>query len=162
MGSSGIESLIGIGEPKWMGLENYRDFLSADYFREVVGATLVYSLSTVFQLIIALVAASPPVSATPASPTGRASPTAGVTTASERWAPARPPTHSSLSRYSTWVTSLTWRAVAISRAPCASAVRSPAGAPTNVARSATDSPTAGQSATGVASYTANVLPVRRS
>ena len=46
-----------IGEPKWMGLENYRDFLSATYFREVVWATLIYSLSTLFQLILALVAA---------------------------------------------------------------------------------------------------------
>ncbi len=46
-----------IGEPKWMGLDNYREFLSATYFREVIVATLIYSLSTLFQLSIALVAA---------------------------------------------------------------------------------------------------------
>jgi ABC-type sugar transport system permease subunit len=45
------------GDPKWVGLQNFRDFLTADYFREVISATLVYSLSTLFQLIIALVAA---------------------------------------------------------------------------------------------------------
>jgi ABC-type sugar transport system permease subunit len=46
-----------IGEPKWVGWDNYKDFLSADYFREVIWSTIIYSLSTVFQLIIAMIAA---------------------------------------------------------------------------------------------------------
>jgi ABC-type sugar transport system permease subunit len=46
-----------IGEPKWEGLENYRDFLAADYFWVVIKATIVYSFSTALQLGMALVAA---------------------------------------------------------------------------------------------------------
>ena len=46
-----------IGENKWEGLENYRDFLSADYFWVVIKSTIVYSFSTALQLGIALVAA---------------------------------------------------------------------------------------------------------
>ena len=46
-----------MGEPSWRGLGNYRDFLNADYFWTSIEATLIYSLSTLFQLILALVAA---------------------------------------------------------------------------------------------------------
>src|ERR671918_442748 len=46
-----------MGEPSWRGLENYRDFLTAPYFWTSIEATLIYSLSTLFQLILALVAA---------------------------------------------------------------------------------------------------------
>ena len=46
-----------IGENKWEGLENYRDFLNADYFWVVIKSTVVYSFSTAIQLGIALVAA---------------------------------------------------------------------------------------------------------
>ena len=46
-----------MGEPSWRGLGNYRDFLTADYFWTSIEATLIYSLSTLFQLILALVAA---------------------------------------------------------------------------------------------------------
>lgn len=46
-----------IGEPKWVGLQNYHEFLAADYFGAVMRATLVYSLTTALQLGIALVAA---------------------------------------------------------------------------------------------------------
>tara|TARA_B100001123_G_scaffold438690_1_gene573987 strand:+ start:3962 stop:4840 length:879 start_codon:yes stop_codon:yes gene_type:complete len=45
------------GEPKWEGLENYREFLSADYFWTTLRSTAIYSLSTVVQLGIALIAA---------------------------------------------------------------------------------------------------------
>jgi ABC-type sugar transport system permease subunit len=46
-----------LAEPTWRGLANYRDFLAADYFWTSIEATLIYSLSTAFQLILALVAA---------------------------------------------------------------------------------------------------------
>lgn len=46
-----------IGKPKWEGLDNYRDFLTADYFWIVIWATIVYSFSTAVQLGIALTAA---------------------------------------------------------------------------------------------------------
>ncbi len=46
-----------IGENKWEGLENYRDFLSADYFWVVIKSTIVYSFSTALQLGMALIAA---------------------------------------------------------------------------------------------------------
>lgn len=46
-----------MGEPKWRGLQNYTDFLHADYFWVSIKSTLIYSLSTVFQLILALAAA---------------------------------------------------------------------------------------------------------
>ncbi|MCI0529629.1 MAG: hypothetical protein L0Y56_19475 [Nitrospira sp.] len=45
------------GEPKWVGLQNYRDFLKADYFWTSIRVTAIYSLSTVFQLGVALIAA---------------------------------------------------------------------------------------------------------
>jgi ABC-type sugar transport system permease subunit len=46
-----------MGRPEWRGLGNYADFLSADYFGAAVESTVIYSLSTLFQLAIALVAA---------------------------------------------------------------------------------------------------------
>jgi ABC-type sugar transport system permease subunit len=46
-----------MGQPTWLGLQNYTDFLSAAYFWDSIEATLIYSLSTLFQLAIALVAA---------------------------------------------------------------------------------------------------------
>jgi multiple sugar transport system permease protein len=46
-----------MGEPSWRGLQNYRDFLGAPYFWTSIEATLIYSLSTLFQLIMALIAA---------------------------------------------------------------------------------------------------------
>lgn len=46
-----------LGEPKWKGLQNYRDFMAAEYFWISLKATLIYSLSTLFQLILALTAA---------------------------------------------------------------------------------------------------------
>ncbi|HLT01599.1 MAG TPA: sugar ABC transporter permease [Geminicoccaceae bacterium] len=46
-----------MGEPSWRGLGNYRDFLNASYFWTSIEATLIYSLSTLFQLIVALIAA---------------------------------------------------------------------------------------------------------
>ena len=46
-----------MGEPSWRGLQNYRDFIGADYFWTSIEATLIYSLSTLFQLIVALAAA---------------------------------------------------------------------------------------------------------
>lgn len=46
-----------IGETKWEGLENYRDFLAADYFWVVIKSTIFYSFSTALQLAMALVAA---------------------------------------------------------------------------------------------------------
>ncbi len=46
-----------MGEPKWKGLQNYSAFLTADYFWVSIKATLIYSLSTVFQLVLALLAA---------------------------------------------------------------------------------------------------------
>lgn len=46
-----------MGEPKWKGLDNYISFLSADYFWVSIRVTLIYSLSTLFQLILALAAA---------------------------------------------------------------------------------------------------------
>ncbi len=46
-----------MGEPSWRGLQNYVDFLDADYFWVSIESTLIYSLSTLFQLIVALTAA---------------------------------------------------------------------------------------------------------
>ena len=46
-----------MGEPAWRGLDNYASFMSADYFWTSIKATLVYSLSTLFQLVLALTAA---------------------------------------------------------------------------------------------------------
>lgn len=46
-----------MGVPKWKGLENYRDFINAPYFWTCIEATLIYSLSTLFQLGVALAAA---------------------------------------------------------------------------------------------------------
>ncbi|MGH6944404.1 MAG: carbohydrate ABC transporter permease [Geminicoccaceae bacterium] len=46
-----------MGHPTWRGLGNYRDFVTADYFWTSIEATLIYSLSTLFQLIVALIAA---------------------------------------------------------------------------------------------------------
>ena len=46
-----------MGEPSWRGLKNYSDFLSADYFWTAIESTVIYSLSTFFQLAIALAAA---------------------------------------------------------------------------------------------------------
>jgi ABC-type sugar transport system permease subunit len=46
-----------IGDPKWRGLQNYTDFMAAEYFWTSIEATLIYSLSTLFQLIVAVVAA---------------------------------------------------------------------------------------------------------
>jgi ABC-type sugar transport system permease subunit len=46
-----------MGAPKWKGLQNYVDFLQADYFWVSIEATLIYSLSTLFQLILAIAAA---------------------------------------------------------------------------------------------------------
>ena len=46
-----------IGQNKWEGLENYRDFLTADYFWVVIKSTIVYSFSTALQLGMALIAA---------------------------------------------------------------------------------------------------------
>jgi multiple sugar transport system permease protein len=46
-----------MGEPKWRGLQNYVDFVNADYFWVSIESTLIYSLSTLFQLIVALTAA---------------------------------------------------------------------------------------------------------
>ncbi len=46
-----------IGKPKWVGWQNYRDLLNADYFWPVLRVTLLYSLSTALQLGLALVAA---------------------------------------------------------------------------------------------------------
>ena len=46
-----------MGEPTWRGLANYRDFMAADYFWTSIEATVIYSLSTLFQLILALAAA---------------------------------------------------------------------------------------------------------
>jgi ABC-type sugar transport system permease subunit len=46
-----------IGQPKWVGLQNYQDFLSATYFGVAIRATVIYSLTTVLQLGIALIAA---------------------------------------------------------------------------------------------------------
>lgn len=46
-----------MGEPAWRGLDNYVDFINADYFWVSIEATLIYSLSTLFQLLVALAAA---------------------------------------------------------------------------------------------------------
>ena len=46
-----------MGDPTWLGLRNYTDFLGAAYFWDSIEATLIYSLSTLFQLAVALVAA---------------------------------------------------------------------------------------------------------
>ena len=46
-----------MGEPRWLGLGNYAYFITADYFWDAVLATLIYSLSTLFQLVLALAAA---------------------------------------------------------------------------------------------------------
>lgn len=46
-----------IGESKWRGLQNYTDFMSAEYFWTSIRVTLIYSLSTLFQLVLAVVAA---------------------------------------------------------------------------------------------------------
>jgi ABC-type sugar transport system permease subunit len=46
-----------MGEPAWRGLQNYQDFVTADYFWTSIEVTFIYSLSTLFQLVIALMAA---------------------------------------------------------------------------------------------------------
>lgn len=46
-----------IGKPQWVGLRNYRDFVTARYFWVTIRATLIYSLCTAIQLGLALVAA---------------------------------------------------------------------------------------------------------
>ncbi|MGQ4809780.1 Melibiose/raffinose/stachyose import permease protein MelD [Candidatus Entotheonellaceae bacterium PAL068K] len=46
-----------MGQPKWKGLHNYLAFMTADYFWVSIRATLIYSLSTLFQLLLALLAA---------------------------------------------------------------------------------------------------------
>jgi multiple sugar transport system permease protein len=46
-----------MGQPTWRGLDNYRTFITSDYFWTSIEATLIYSLSTLFQLILALGAA---------------------------------------------------------------------------------------------------------
>ena len=46
-----------MGEPKWRGLDNYTRFLNADYFWDSIHATVIYCLSTLIQLVIALSAA---------------------------------------------------------------------------------------------------------
>ena len=46
-----------LGEAKWRGLQNYTDFVSSDYFWVSIESTLIYSLSTLFQLMMALLAA---------------------------------------------------------------------------------------------------------
>ena len=46
-----------LGEPTWRGLDNYTGFLTADYFWDSIRATLIYSLSTLFQLVVAIAAA---------------------------------------------------------------------------------------------------------
>ena len=46
-----------MGEPSWLGVENYRSFITAEYFWTSINATLIYSLSTLFQLVLALLAA---------------------------------------------------------------------------------------------------------
>lgn len=46
-----------MGEPKWKGLQNYSNFMAAEYFWVSIQSTLIYSLSTLFQLILAIAAA---------------------------------------------------------------------------------------------------------
>ena len=46
-----------MGEPTWRGLGNYVSFVSADYFWVSLEATFIYSLSTLFQLVVAIAAA---------------------------------------------------------------------------------------------------------
>ena len=46
-----------MGQPTWKGLQNYVSFVNADYFWVSIRATIIYSLSTLFQLILALAAA---------------------------------------------------------------------------------------------------------
>lgn len=46
-----------MGQPKWLGLRNYTDFMNAEYFWTSIRVTLIYSLSTLFQLVLALAAA---------------------------------------------------------------------------------------------------------
>lgn len=46
-----------MGEPTWRGLQNFTDYLAADYFWVSIESTLIYSLSTLFQLGLALAAA---------------------------------------------------------------------------------------------------------
>jgi multiple sugar transport system permease protein len=46
-----------MGEPSWVGLDNYQSFFTAAYFWTSIEATLIYSLSTLFQLVLALAAA---------------------------------------------------------------------------------------------------------
>lgn len=46
-----------MGQPTWKGFGNYAAFVSSDYFWVSIRATLIYSLSTVFQLALALLAA---------------------------------------------------------------------------------------------------------
>ena len=46
-----------MGKPQWKGLDNYSNFINADYFWVSIRSTLIYSLSTLFQLILALAAA---------------------------------------------------------------------------------------------------------
>jgi ABC-type sugar transport system permease subunit len=45
------------GEPRFVGLANYVDFATAPYFRTSLEATLIFALSTLFQLVLALAAA---------------------------------------------------------------------------------------------------------
>jgi len=46
-----------MGAPAWRGLDNYQTFFGAAYFWTSIKATLIYSLSTLFQLMLALLAA---------------------------------------------------------------------------------------------------------
>lgn len=46
-----------MGEPAWVGAGNYTAFLTADYFWVALESTVIYSLSTVVQLALALIAA---------------------------------------------------------------------------------------------------------
>lgn len=46
-----------LGEPRWVGLDNYRYLLEWDAFHTSLRATLIFSLLTVVQLVIAMVAA---------------------------------------------------------------------------------------------------------
>ena len=46
-----------IGEPKWVGTENYQYLFGWDVFYTSLKATLIFASATVFQLVIALVAA---------------------------------------------------------------------------------------------------------
>ena len=46
-----------LGTPEWRGVQNYVDFMAADYFWVALKSTFIYSLSTLFQLGLALTAA---------------------------------------------------------------------------------------------------------